>query len=509
MFAKHYLHLITSLGLSVWERQGTQLKCIARFVENDQLAGTEAFAQWLAKHPRAVHRILLDLPDEGFQVEQIPPVSGSDRKTLIKRRQLQQFLGTPYSTAFSLGRLGEGRRDERILLVALTRPAALEPWLECLRTTQARLAGVFSSALLTRQLLSSIQPDNPQGLILSLSPAGIRQTYFEQGMLRFSRLTPPPDGLASDWGQTCLHEAQKTAQYLTAQRWITRNTPLPVWLLAQREDFASLVGVQQGIDQINNQLEFRLASLDAIAHQAGMRQPFEGSDSSALMVHLALREKGPQLAPEADRRFFHIWRIRTAIALLGLGASLILCLMALANHRETQALAEQDRALREAMQLDGRRYDQLLASLPRLPTTLETLQGVVQAQARLNTDKHQPIRALKQIAQALAPYPDITLQALNWQPNSGGRNKQAEPTMPQSMVYTLDASLAENQLDARAVIARIQSFADELKRQTHAEVIGLKTPYESESTKTLSSDAIQHQGRLLFQIQLKMPEAQP
>jgi hypothetical protein len=508
MFATRYLHYLDQQGLSVWAWQAGQLLCLARFAEGDSAYGVPAFADWIGRHRSGIHHVLLDLPSEGYHVEQIPPVSGSDRKALIARRQMQQFFGTPYATSMSLGRSVDGRRDERVLMLALTHPPVLEPWLQCLRDAEARLARISTASLLTRQILAGLQPDSTNGLILSLSASGIRQTYFEQGSLRFSRLSPAPDGPLLSWGEACLHEAQKTAQYLTAQRWTTRNARLPVWLLVRREDFARLAEQISAISKLNSQLDFRLAGLDAIARQVGIRRNFADSDCAPLLIHLALREKGPaQLAPPADRRFFQLWRIRNAIAAAGACLGFGFALTALASFRETQHMVLEDQRLHAEMQADQVRYQQLLASLPEQPINLEALQGIVASHTRL-INQPQPSAALLHISRALDEFPDIRLQTLGWQtdsPDTGERKTGAPP----SRLFTLDASLPEDLVDARTATARIHAFAATLKRYTAAEIAGLKMPFDSESDKTLRSDLVAQKSRASFQIRLRLAEGPP
>lgn len=506
MFASRYLHYLDQQGLSIWAWQAGQLRCVARFAEGNPAYGLVAFADWVAQHRSGIHHVLLDLPSEGYHVEQIPPVSGADRKALIARRQLQQFFGTPYATSISLGRSGAGRRDERVLMVALTHPPALEPWLQALRAVEARLARISTAALLTRQILTGLQPDSQNGLILSLSASGIRQTYFEHGTLRFSRLSAAPDGPFTTWGETCLHEAQKTAQYLAAQRWTPRNAKLPVWLLVRREDFSRLAEQIGAASPVNSPLDFRLAGLDAIARQVGIRRPFTDSDCAPLLIHLALREKGAaQLAPPADRRFFQLWRLRNAIAAAGACLGLGLALSAVANFRDARAMQLEDQRLQAEIQADEARYQDLLASLPEQPINLEALQGIVASHAHL-VAQPQAGSALPHIARALDAFPDVRLQALGWQTlEDAERFGKGTP----ARLFTLDASLPDDLNDARTATARIHAFAEALKRHTGGHVAGLKMPFDSDSDKTLRSDVVAQKSRVSFQVRLQLSEGAP
>lgn len=503
MLAKRYLHLIDPQGLSTWENRRHGLQCLQRYSLNAELTETAGFADWIGHHSSGIHTFLLDLPDEGFHLEQIPPVSGQDRQQLIARRQMQQFFGSPFVTAIPLGRVQDGRRDEHVLLVALTRPGSLLPWLQALREAEARLARICSPALLTPRLLRLLRPTNPQGLILSFSRSGIRQTYFEQGSLRFSRLSSPPEGDFQSWGKACLNEARKTVQYLGAQRWTTPDTPIPVWLLVRQADYQRLL--QDMIEPVpsGNPLEFQLAELGKLARQAGLKTELDDSDSTPLMMRLALRERGnTQLAPKSDRRFYHLWRLRNAIFALGLAGSLWLGLLACKHYQESLSLQASEKALLARLAEDRQRYERLLAKLPAMPVKLETLQATLSEHQRLTENRPAPGKRLKQISHAFDLYPNISLQRLEWL-----FGMPETPSAKRKSVYLLDASLAGEPHDARQAIAMIQAFAAELQKQTGGQAFLTSLPFESSPDRTLHSEAINTPGRAGFKLRLQIQES--
>jgi hypothetical protein len=104
----------------------------------------EAFSEYLSKHRGSIFALLADLADEGFQIESLPYTQGADRQALLSRKLGQYFYGSPLATALSFGRDKGGRRDEKFLFTALTRPQQVEPWLAALRAVEAPLAGVYS-----------------------------------------------------------------------------------------------------------------------------------------------------------------------------------------------------------------------------------------------------------------------------------------------------------------------------------------------------------------------------
>lgn len=497
-----YLHHIDQDGLASYRSTGGRLQPIARHSLDGE--GQEAFAHWLQCSPTGSHTLLANLPDEGFQQENIPHVSGADRKALIGRKLAQQFYGSAYTTSLSLGRESEGRKDERILLTGITRPAALDPWLEILHKHEAAVTALYTPALLTRALLQALRPAAKRGLIVSFSKAGIRQIYFDEGRLRFSRLSPAPEGEFSEWGSACLRETQKTLQYLSAQRWITRSSRLPVWLLLAREDFAPLLASVEHATQ----LEFQLCNIDTLSRQLGQREATGSSDSQALMMHLALRERSaPQLAPETSRRIFRFWQVRRAIIWSGLLLACALSLAALKNHLETREIQQHSQALQSDAAQENRRYQQLLASLPPQPAPLETLRSMSDVHTRLSGTKFRPLDALQPLSQSLDAFPEIELKSLSWQhslPQPGASGKPAEV-----LTLTLEAGLPLTAASTpRAAIERIRAFAADL-RPHFSEIKLAELPFNAESDQTLSSNAASQRSQPVFKLSLSLMEKQP
>ncbi|MDP5241223.1 hypothetical protein Q9Q94_16910 [Uliginosibacterium sp. 31-16] len=483
-----YLHCIDNSGLASYISAGGQIQPLARYADGND--GSSQFAAWLSTARAGTHTILVDLPDEGFHSESIPYVAGTDRKTLIARKQAQLFFGSPFSTAISLGREKEGRRDERVLFTAITRPAALEPWLAVLRQQEAPLAALYSVPLLTRQLLGGLQVDAPRGLIVSFSSAGIRQTYFENGELRFSRLSPAPEGDYATWGEACLRESQKTLQYLSTQRWITRSTRLPVWLLLARHDFAPVLANLERAEQ----LDFRLVNLETLSHHFGERSRTTASDSLPLTMRLALRAgHAPQLAPDSERRSYRLQLLRRAILWGGSLAAMVLASLALHNHLSSRNLWQQRTTLQAESRQEELRYQQLLATLPQLPTSLESLHSVVNGIDQLAGRRADPAEALRRLSLALNAYADIDVQRIDWQLADEARSS-ASVTLEAALPLTAAA-------DPRAAITRIRAFTAEL-RKPDSEVSLLALPFDVESDKTLRSSAETLNKRPEFKLRL-------
>ncbi|MFT4171831.1 MAG: hypothetical protein QM639_04685 [Rhodocyclaceae bacterium] len=501
-----WLHYIDDHGLQSWRATQGGVRHESDFPAGE--GGAHAFAHWLRAGGRhGTHTILVDIGEEDFKQESIPHVVGADRKALLERKIQQHFFGTPYAASLSLGRETEGRRDERILHAALTRPQQIEPWLGALRMHEVAVTALVTPPLLTAPLLAQIRPTSARGLLITVSPAGIRQTYFEDGQLRFSRLSPHPVDGAAQWGAGCLYEAQKLHQYLIAQRWLPRGTRLAVWALLHRRDAAQWDAMLDA-----DQFEFHAIDIEELARHTGVREQPADSDVRPILMRLALRAKMPlQMAPAADTRYFKLRCARNAIAATGLLSFALLAAAALTARLDARALQAATAQAQLVARDEAHRYDALVAKLPELPASLATLRDVVSgfdAASRQSVDVIGPLNAL---SRTLDRFPDVELERLDWRmvPVSGGSADATTPATARPawrQWTTADAHLPSGSAaDPRAALGRVRDFAAALRQDTGGDVLLPRLPFDAESDKTLRSDAASTTASTNFQVRFSLP----
>lgn len=150
--------------------------------------GFAQFNDYLSQATSIPSQLLVDLIEEDFRREHIPHVSGSDRKAVISRMIDRHYRGEPHVHVENLGRSKEGRRDDHILLSALTNHTILDPWLTPMDQHKVPLAGIWSLPLLSGQLLPALKVDGKNILILSRHiRSAQRESYFQDGKLMLSR----------------------------------------------------------------------------------------------------------------------------------------------------------------------------------------------------------------------------------------------------------------------------------------------------------------------------------
>ena len=491
MAAKRIL-LADGSGLSAFLWRGGRVKSESRF--SNEPAGIEAFSNYLKKHRSSLYYVLADVSEEGYQIEDLPFVQGGDRSALLKRRLSQYFYNTPLSLSLSLGRSKDGRRDEKLLFAALTRPDSFAPWLDALRAAQVILVGVYSVPLVLANMPSLISSADGPVLLLTVSQGGVRQTFFDKGKLHFSRLTQLATRSIDEIGRVYANESAKIFQYLVAQRQLPRGAPLRTVVLAGTSDFETL----QDYCRSSTDLHFEFSDLASAATALKLKEKLRDGSADPLIIHaLATRTPDQQFASAAETRFHRLWKVQTGLN----GAALVVlaaCLMfAGKTGLQVVEMREQTDVLRSAETDDKRRYDETLASLPKVnlsPDELRTLIGRIEAlQKRL-----PPMEALLvQLSRALDEHPRVELSRLNWRmtdnPNASiGATPaaQAAPTGQPGGTWTvveIDATLPLVLVsDQRAQLDSIEKFASSL-RNPQTEVRILSRPFDIEPDKPLRS----------------------
>lgn len=476
---QHRVLYLTPTHLTAYRAGGRKVEPEADF--GSDAVGLEAFGAYLQAHERSLFTLLVDASDEGFQSEDIPHCSGKDRASIISRKLGQHFYGTPYAIASSLGRLKTGRRDERLLMMALTKPQLLSPWINAMRERQAILAGICSASQLLGTLLDKESGD--QELLISLTRAGLRQTFFVQRQLRFSRLTPLATGSLEEFSIAVVVEAGKMYQYLVSQRLVDRSKPLSTRVVAHPAHLSAL----RDACASNGNLRFNLVDLLAEARRQGADLALADSCTEPLLCHGLLRKPpADQFASSVERGFYRLWQTRFAlkgIAAAILAGGLLFAAKTMLDMQQTEA--EVARLDHEVME-KRRHYDQTLQSLPKITLTTDNLRALVDRYEAVERRAVGPEPMLLHLSRSLDAFPGVALENLEWRIVESVPLNAAVPGPHAQLVVSahLPLGLVGNQ---RAQINLVNDFASHLATVPDTEVTVLQPPVDTQSGKTLKS----------------------
>lgn len=227
------LFSVDALGLESWHMDKNGIVRVAAFAPGEDAA----FATWLAGRRRGeACRMVVNLADESFEVEDLPRVRGADRRALHARRLGAWFPRPAFAHAHLIGAAGAGL--ERVLFSGLNRPEQLEPWREAVLAAGLRLERIVPAAQLIAGLIPPLASPPGHQLLVVFTRAGMRICEVHGKTLHFSRLV----------GQCTLANARRSTQwtdeialtrsYILARGRISADTPLAVTVVAPADALA-------------------------------------------------------------------------------------------------------------------------------------------------------------------------------------------------------------------------------------------------------------------------------
>lgn len=494
MTRKLLLHL-SGESLCCWTRERGQLSAGPRFAPD--AAGLHGFAAWLEGCQDTPALMLADLVEEDFQRHLLPHVPGRAGLAMRERRLAQAWRETPFRSAIVQERQEEGRRDDIVLFAALTNPAILLPWLDVLEEQRVPLAALYTPALLSGALLTEEDRTLPHLLLVSEHAGGIRQTYFENGQVRFTRLARA--------GANAEQEAERTRQFLAGAHMLRRDAVLQVQALLP---LARIAAPPQA--RLSPLLDWRVVPLQ----EAAARQRLAAADNAdALFLDLMGRSAPDSHYPLAGRqRFYTLWRTRRALY----GSSAVLaacCVLWTGANIVGYALAREHAAeLRQEAQGFSKAYQASMSSMPPAVDKTANMKAAVHIAQMVARQGPWPQAMMASLSEVLERSPQIRLTQLDWRANAPGvRPVTASSAMPgvattpalvapQSSLLIgipkapaqqarLQAEVLVEQDDYRSVLLSMNRFAQELARMPGMQVEVEQLPFDVRPSVRLAGKA--------------------
>lgn len=453
--------------------------------------GHQQFAAYLAQHRKSVFAILANVSEEGFQIETIPFLQGSDRQAIIRRKLGQLFFNAGLTASLSLGYEKSKRKDERIMLAALTNNDFFTPWIKAIDGAGVALAGIYSLPLLAPSLLKKLRFVEEQCLLLTVQDQSIRQSYFEKGELHFSRLTPLQNSSIGGIAQTFASETHKLQQYLASQRLIGRSQPITAHILVHP---GALKTVQNSCISTET-IHFNILSIEDCAKKTGLKTLPPDTHCEQLFLNLLVSDPPRiQFANDDQRHNYHLVKIRSALH--GLGALVLLgCLLfSVKLMYETFSISQETEKFRSEAGVSRQRYNDIVKTFPPIPTNNETLRRVIDRFVELDRNSATPNSLYHEISRALQAAPSAEIESIDWK--VGGVDTGAVKSVGQSSVAIAVPSDSESVVvrgtlklglnaNARQMLGAFNYLIDALKANPKLKVDVLQRPFDIESGKSL------------------------
>jgi hypothetical protein len=474
------------LSAYAWRRGSLQSEGV---FDNDE-DGLRQFAEYLGTRSGSQFSLLANVAEEGHVLESIPFLKGSDRQTLITRKIGQHFFGTSLSAAVSLGYEKSQRKNEKLLLSALTNLGHFEPWLRRISDAEVPLAGIYTVAQLGGQLLKKLGQESKRCLLLTLQDHTIRETYLVDGHAHFSRMAPLHDSSIAGIASALAAESGKLHQYLIGQRLIGRDESLPAFIMAHPQ---TIPAIEKACPELGP-LHFTLIDSHDAAKKLNLHTLPGDNRSDLIFLHLlATSRPAQQFASATHRHHFHLSQIRHGLIAAGLIALLGGTLFTAKETFDAQNLRAEASA-QIAIEADlKRRYQEISATFPQLGIDNDTLRRLTKRYGDLVAQQRQPTRSYHMVSQVLDRMPAIVLEGIDWNNGRSSRsgagpavaatvatNRAGEPE-----ITTVRGSIRLDRATARQTLAVFDQFVDALRADPANTIKVLQRPFDIESGQAL------------------------
>lgn len=437
-------------------------------------AGQQQFAAYLEQHRESRFALLANVAEEGFQIERIPFLRGADRRAVIRRRIGQLFFNSKLSTSRSLGHEKARRRNERILLAALTDPSFIEPWVKRIGAAGIALSGIYSLPLLGAVLLEKIAWAQARCLLLTVQDQSIRQSYFEKGELHFSRLTPLQHSDHDAIARAFAAEAGKLQQYVAALHPDDTGQAISACILAHADTLPAIEATC--IDSAT--LTFRIIEIEDCARRIGLKTPPPATHCESLFAHLlAAAPPRTQFADDGLRHDFHLQRIRSALHAFAATALVVSLLFAGKLAGDSHGIAQQAESLASKARHARLRYEAIAATFPSHPGGSAALLHAIDRYSELERKNRSPEGLLLAISRALPPTAALELESIAWQASAAPGDERELATVHGTLQPGANARLA---------LAAFRQLNDALKANPQLQTKVLHHPFAGEAGQSLS-----------------------
>jgi len=425
------------------------------------LAVPEEFGRWIEHWRGDRFRVLVDSVDEEVETDELPRVQGRDRVKVLNRRLRQRFRDAALTTWIAPGRpessalkrawraradaapAGAAGAAECTMMAALRQRNPMALWIEAAVGAGARISSIESPTLRAPSLLRRLGP-RPTALLVSVQPAGLRETLVQDGEIRFTRLLPLATPVP--WSQVA-SELVRTLRFLMMSRASLRALiqagSFPVHLLTEGIDAPPGARAFPASLPLDGDIVAPIVALDAPALRMPPVQRDAGSMAPPVLGALPalLRRRSPrmrgQYARAAMRRNWRnarslasVWSLALISLVATVGANVWI---AYALHDSVDPAIERQRLIQiQTLGAQARELEQHLASLAaRAPD----MQGVIELADQLQSRHVDALATLQLVAGGLQDDASLTINDLWWEPQrplvaAGPPGTVAHPQQP-------------------------------------------------------------------------------
>ena len=240
----------------------------------------------------------------------------------------------------------------------------------------------------------------------------MRQSYFRDREIKFSRLSPIDLEEGQTLGTMIAEETTRTWQYLDSLRHFGPDDRLEVCILIHKSDRPAIETALRDFAQ----LQYRLLDMDQVAAKLGLKHPPLGSTAEEVMVHLFhLRRAENHFASSELRRYSTQRRARIVLNQISIGV--LAASIAWAGWSISRVFRTNEADTIAAQQLNAlnREFDEITRSLPSFGVGGSTMRDAVTFYNYALRDFPTLASFVVPLSGALGAHPNVRLTQLSWQ----------------------------------------------------------------------------------------------
>jgi hypothetical protein len=367
--------------------------------------------------PKAKIYLLLDVIDQTYQIQSLPPVAKFSVQKLVKTRLERDFAPNDITSSLPLGKEESGRQDWKFLFISVVPSTLLMQWLDLILELDNPFKGIFLVPVESQQLLEYLtasreDPCRWKLLVLHNKVSGFRQVITKDDKLIFTRITQ-----SSTSGQSALvtagnieQEVHSTIEYLKRISF-KEEEGLDVNIVAAKEVIDALDPAKIP----SNRYHDFLSPAD-IAQNFGMDEgPFEDNHFADILFSAYIHHGKKRILPLKTQL-----AKKLALFQLGLTAlkifTILLCLILLGLAGKN--IYAWYGAYTEATPLKAvvRKHNIEISDLERdsdlLPDDAEKIQDIVSIHEKFSVQSDAPIGFIEKLASAIER--GIIIRDISW-----------------------------------------------------------------------------------------------
>jgi hypothetical protein len=465
------------------------------FAQSPETQHTRGFEEALSASPKSPVTLIVDMMDQSYVRQTLPPVSSFSVGKIVKRRLEKDFSRDDIKGYLILDREKGGRRDWNYLMVSLANPPLLQKWISFAVERRNPFRGMGLAPLESQPFIEAIaktflkdkgkdaKPLEWHILVSHNKVGGFRQVVLRNGKLVFTRMAQPigessPEVIAGNVEQ----EIVNTQEYLKRMG-LQDSVTLSATIFASADIKQALDPKNIRAGEVNFITPHEMATALSLP---GAAQPEDHFCDVVISAFIGCRRKLllPLNTPYTNKlRKLSLYgkSLRAAAAAMALG---IFGWMGFTGYdwwdtiSQTETIVAQQASLRSQLQT-------IKVEAKRLPKQIGTYTDTMTLSRAFNKRMYDPLTFVDNLAKALDG--QALVKSYHWtvpSPLTAGKdgdNRQIETSFEVQMVTPLQPH--------DAFVASAQSMFDHLKKTfpnydvSHSELPGMLS--DSKDLKTM------------------------